>query len=51
MGARGREIVEAEFSLTSVVEQTLVLYRSLLQSAGGYALPSSKDTQVRCTLV
>ena len=51
MGARGREIVDAEFSLTGVVEQTLALYRSLLQSAGGYTLPSNKDTQVRCTPV
>ena len=46
-----REIVDAEFSLADVIDQTLALYRSLLQSAGGYTLPSNKDTQVRCTPV
>ena len=51
MGTRGREIVEAEFSLADVVAQTLALYRSLLETSGGYALPSNKDTRVRCTLV
>ena len=37
LGARGRALVEAEFSLERVIEQTLALYAALLDETGGRA--------------
>ncbi len=49
LGARGRDIVEAEFSLPQVVDQTLALYAALLRETGGRAPLAQKDEPVQCS--
>ena len=43
MGARGREIAANEFSLESVVEANIAVYRSLLANPGGLKSPREDD--------
>ena len=49
LGARGRALAEAEFSLERVVAETLALYRALLSETGGRAPEAEKDGHVQCS--
>ncbi len=49
LGARGREIAEAEFSLERVVGQTLAVYATLLRETGRPVPAAEKDKAVRCS--
>lgn len=49
MGARGRAIAEAEFSLDRVVAETLALYGTLVEECGGRAPDPGKDERVQCS--
>ncbi len=47
-GLRGREIVEAEFSLDRVIDETLNLYGALLHETGGRAPRAGNSEQAQC---
>ncbi|MFQ5773404.1 MAG: glycosyltransferase family 4 protein [Kiloniellaceae bacterium] len=49
MGARGRSIAEAEFSVARVVRETLAVYNALLEAAGRLTPQPNSETQVRCS--
>ena len=49
LGARGRALAEAEFSLERVIAQTLALYTALLRETGGRLPAAAKDEGLQCS--